>query len=134
MYKSETIFFKLSQYFSLVAIFISCLGLFGLVIFSSQQRVKEIGIRKVLGASASKITGLLVKDFLKLVILGIMIGIPIAWYFMNKWLTNYEYRTDMPWWAFGMAGISVIAIAVLTVGFRSIRAATANPVKSLRTE
>jgi ABC-type antimicrobial peptide transport system permease subunit len=134
MYKSETIFFKLSQYFSLVAIFISCLGLFGLVIFSSQQRVKELGIRKVLGASASKITGLLVKDFLKLVILGIMIGIPIAWYFMNKWLTNYEYKTDMPWWAFGMAGISVIAIAVLTVGFRSIRAATANPVKSLRTE
>lgn len=134
MYRSETIFFELSQYFSLIAIFISCLGLFGLVIFSAQQRVKEIGIRKVLGASAGKITSLLVKDFLKLVFMGIIIGSPVAWYFMDKWLTNYEYRIDMPWWAFGVAGVLVIAIALLTVSFKSISAAMANPVESLRTE
>ncbi|MCX2681745.1 ABC transporter permease [Galbibacter sp. EGI 63066] len=134
MYKSETVFFKLSQYFSLIAVFISCLGLFGLVIFSAQQRVKEIGIRKVLGASATMITSLLVKDFLKLVVLGIVIGCPVAWFFMDKWLTNYEYRIDMPWWAFGVAGILVIAIALLTVSFKSISAAMTNPVESLRTE
>ncbi|MFS4446173.1 ABC transporter permease [Maribacter sp. 2307UL18-2] len=134
MYRGETIFFTLSQYFSLVAIFISCLGLFGLVIFSAQQRVKEIGIRKVLGASTSKITGLLVKDFLQLVVLGIAIGCPVAWYFMDQWLTNYEYRIDMPWWAFGVAGVLVIAIALLTVSFKSISAAMTNPVESLRSE
>ncbi|UJH69164.1 ABC transporter permease [Allomuricauda sp. SCSIO 65647] len=134
MYRSETVFFRLSQYFSLMAIFISCLGLFGLVIFSAQQRVKEIGIRKVLGASVSKITSLLIKDFLKLVVIGIVIGFPVAWYFMDKWLTNYEYRIDMPWWAFGLAGVLVIAIALLTVSFKSISAAMTNPVNSLRTE
>ncbi len=134
MYRSETIFFKLSQYFSFMAIFISCLGLFGLVIFSAQLRVKEIGIRKVLGASVSKITRLLIKDFLKLVGVGIVIGLPVAWYFTDKWLTNYEYRVDMPWWAFGLAGSLVIAIALLTVSFKSISAAMTNPVKSLRTE
>ncbi len=134
MYKSEITFFKLSQYFSFMAIFISCLGLFGLVMFTAQQKVKEIGIRKVLGASVGKITGLLIKDFLKLVIIGILIGCPVAWYFMNKWLTNYEYRTEMPWWAFGAAGSIVIAIALLTVGFKSIRAAMNDPVESLRTE
>ncbi|NAS12153.1 ABC transporter permease [Poritiphilus flavus] len=134
MYKSETVFFKLSQYFSLMAIFISCIGLFGLVIFSAQQRVKEIGIRKVLGASVGKITTLLVKDFLKLVVLGIVLGFPVAWYFMNKWLTSYEYRIDMPWWVFGLAGFLVMAIAILTVSFKSVRAAMTNPVESLRTE
>jgi len=134
MYRSETVFFTLSQYFSLIAIFISCLGLFGLVIFSAQQRVKEIGIRKVLGAPVHKITGLLINDFLKLVILGIVIGSPVAWYVMDQWLTNYKYRIDMPWWAFGVAGILVVAIALLTVSFKSIRAATVNPINSLRTE
>lgn len=134
MYRSEMIFFKLSQYFSLIAIFISCLGLFGLVMFTAQQKVKEIGIRKVLGASASMITNLLVKDFLKLVVLGIIIGSPIAWYFMDKWLTNYQYRIEMPWWAFGAAAVLVVTIALLTVSFKSIKAASANPVKSLRTE
>ncbi|MEM8927166.1 MAG: FtsX-like permease family protein [Bacteroidota bacterium] len=134
MYRSDNVFFQLSQYFSIIAIFISCLGLFGLVIFSSQQRVKEIGIRKVLGASVRKITGLLINDFLKLVILGIVIGFPIAWYVMDKWLTNYEYRIEMPWWAFGLSGTLVIVLALLTVSFRSISAAMANPVKSLRTE
>jgi ABC-type antimicrobial peptide transport system permease subunit len=134
MYRSETISFKLSQYFSLIAIFISCLGLFGLVLFTAQQKTKEIGIRKVLGASVSRITGLLVKDFLKLVIIGIAIGCRIAWYFMDKWLTNYEYRIDMPWWAFGAAGVSVIAIALFTVSFKSIQAAMTNPVESLRAQ
>lgn len=134
MYRSETIFFKLSKYFSLIAIFISCLGLFGLVMFTAQQKVKEIGIRKVLGATVGAIANLLIKDFLKLVLLGIVIGSPIAWYFMDIWLTNYEYRIDMPWWAFAFAGIIVITIALFTVSFKSIRAALANPVKSLRTE
>ncbi|PRX56840.1 ABC transporter permease [Flagellimonas meridianipacifica] len=134
MYKSENVFFKLSQYFSLIAIFISCLGLFGLVIFSAQQRVKEIGIRKVLGASVQKITSLLINDFLKLVVLGITIGFPIAWYIMDKWLTSYEYRIEMPWWTFGLSGTLVVALALLTVGFKSVSAAMENPVKSLRTE
>jgi putative ABC transport system permease protein len=120
--------------FTFLTIFIACMGLFGLVLFTAQQKTKEIGIRKVLGASVSRITGLLVKDFLKLVIIGIAIGCRIAWYFMDKWLTNYEYRIDMPWWAFGAAGVSVIAIALFTVSFKSIQAAMTNPVESLRAQ
>ncbi|WP_282161101.1 ABC transporter permease [Ulvibacterium marinum] len=134
LYKSENMFFILSRYFSILAIFISCLGLFGLVMFTAQQKVKEIGIRKVLGASVMGITTLLAKDFLKLVLLAIAIGSPIVWYLMDKWLTNYEYRIDMPFWAFGAAGILAIGIALLTLSFESIKAANANPVKSLRAE
>ncbi|RKN82855.1 ABC transporter permease [Ulvibacterium marinum] len=134
LYKSENMFFRLSQYFSVLAIFISCLGLFGLVMFTAQQKVKEIGIRKVLGASVMGITSLLAKDFLKLVLLAIAIGSPVVWYLMDRWLANYEYRIDMPWWAFGIAGILAVGIAVFTLSFESIKAANADPVKSLRAE
>lgn len=134
LYKSENMFFELSQYFSILAIFISCLGLFGLVMFTAQQKVKEIGIRKVLGASVMGITTLLAKDFLKLVLLSIAIGSPIVWYLMDKWLTNYEYRIEMPWWAFVTAGVLALVIALFTLSFESIKAANANPVKSLRAE
>jgi ABC-type antimicrobial peptide transport system permease subunit len=134
LYKSENMFFTLSQYFSILAIFISCLGLFGLVMFTAQQKVKEIGIRKVLGASVMEITSLLAKDFLKLVVLAIAIGSPIVWYLMERWLANYEYRIDMPWWAFGAGGVLAIGIALFTLSFESIKAASANPVKSLQSE
>ncbi len=134
LYKSENMFFTLSQYFSALAIFISCLGLFGLVMFTAQQKVKEIGIRKVLGASVMGITTLLAKDFLKLVLLAIVIGSPIARYLMNQWLANYKYRIDIPWWVFGAAGMLTVGIALFTLSFESIKAANANPVKSLRTE
>ncbi len=134
LYKSENMFFTLSQYFSILAIFISCLGLFGLVMFTAQQKVKEIGIRKVLGASVMGITKLLAKDFLKLVLLSIAIGSPIVWYLMDKWLTNYEYRIEIPWWAFAAAGVLAVGIALFTLSFESIKAANANPVKSLQAE
>ena len=117
-----------------IAILISCLGLFGLVAFSTAQRTKEIGIRKVLGASVQQIVGLLSKDFLKLVILSILIASPIAYYFMDKWLQDFAYRIDISWWIFALAGIVAIVIALLTVSYQAIRAALANPVKSLRTE
>ncbi len=134
LYKSDTMFFRLSKYFSLMAIFISCLGLFGLVMFTSQQKIKEIGIRKVLGSSVSGITILLAKDFLKLVLFAIIIGSPIAWYFMSQWLANYQYKITMPWWAFILADVMIAAIAIVTLSFQSIKAATTNPIKSLRTE
>ncbi|PCJ98742.1 MAG: hypothetical protein COA50_00425 [Flavobacteriaceae bacterium] len=132
LYKSETVFFRLSQYFSIIAIFISCIGLFGLVTFTAHQKVKEIGIRKVLGASVSGITALLAKDFLKLVLVGIVIGSPVAYYLMKEWLANYEYSINMPYWAFAAAGILTVGIALGTVSLQSIRAAVANPIKSLR--
>jgi len=134
LYKSESIFYKLSTFFSILAILISCLGLFGLVLFTAEQRTKEIGMRKVLGASVFAITSLIAKDFMKLILLGIAAGIPIAWYFMNEWLTNYEYRIDMPWWVYIATGVIIISIALLTISFESIKAALANPIKSLRNE
>jgi putative ABC transport system permease protein len=134
LYKSESIFYKLSTFFSILAILISCLGLFGLVMFTAEQRTKEIGIRKVVGASVFAITSLITRDFIKLILLGIVLGVPIAWYFMNKWLTNYEYRIDMPWWAFITTGALIICIALFTVSFESIKVALANPIKSLRNE
>lgn len=134
LYKSESTFYTLSTYFSILAILISCLGLFGLVIFTAEQKTKEIGIRKVLGASVFAITSLITKDFIKLILLGIAIGVPVAWYFMNKWLTNYEYRIDMPWGTFVVTGALIIGIALLTISFESIKAAVANPIKSLRNE
>ncbi|MEM0933272.1 MAG: FtsX-like permease family protein, partial [Bacteroidota bacterium] len=133
-YESEVMFFNLSQSFAFLAIFISCLGLFGLVLFMAQQKVKEIGIRKVLGASIVSITTLLAKDFMKLILFSILIGIPIIWYLMDKWLDGYEYRINMPWWAFGIAALITIGIALLTLSFHSIKAASANPVNSLKSE
>jgi len=134
LYKNESIFYKLSTFFSILAILISCLGLFGLVIFTAEQRTKEIGMRKVVGASVFAITSLITKDFIKLILLGIAIGTPVAWYFMNKWLTDYEYRIDMPWWIFIATGVLIISISLFTISYESIKAALANPIKSLRNE
>jgi putative ABC transport system permease protein len=124
----------LFELFALLAIFIACMGLFGLATFIAEQRKKEIGIRKVLGASIAGLTSLLAKDFLKLVLLAIVIASPIAYYLMQKWLADFAYRIEMDWWMFALAGILTVAIAFLTVGFQSIRTALANPVKSLRSE
>src|SRR5213075_1917628 len=108
---------------AVLAVFISCLGLLGLVMFTEEQRTKEIGIRKVLGASVSGIVQLLSKDFLKLVIVAIVIASPLAWWAMNKWLQDYSYRVDISWWMFAAAGIVAILIALLTIGFQAIKAA-----------
>ena len=133
-YKKEQKFAQILNTATGIAIFISCMGLFGLVAFTTQRRTKEIGIRKVLGASVTQIVNLLSKDFLKLVILGIVIASPIAYWAMNKWLQDFAYRVEISWWIFALAGIVAIIIALLTVSYQSIKAALANPVKSLRTE
>ncbi len=125
---------KLSTFFALLAIMISCLGLFGLVSFVAEQRTMEIGIRKVLGANIRGIVALLSKDFLKLVTIAIVIASPIAWFIMNRWLQDFAYRANISWWVFIVAGIVAFLIAMLTVSFQAIKAALANPVKSLRTE
>ncbi len=119
---------------AMAAIFIACMGLFGLATYAAEQRVKEIGVRKVLGASVAGIVGLLAKDFLKLVLIAILIASPIAYYFMQKWLADFAYRIDIQWWMFAVAGIGAVAVAFFTVGFQSIKAALTNPVKSLRSE
>lgn len=133
-YKAEHTVSKLSRYFAFLAIFISCLGLFGLVTFTAEQRIKEIGIRKVLGASVPGIVQMLSKDFLKLVILSAVIAFPVAWWAMNKWLEDFAYRVSIGWWVFLVAGIVALLIALFTVSFQAIKAAIANPVRSLRTE
>jgi putative ABC transport system permease protein len=133
-YQSDITYSNIINCFTLMAILISCLGLFGLASFSAEQRKKEIGVRKVLGASVSGIVQLLSKDFLKLVGIAILIATPIAWWGMNKWLQNFAYRIDISWWMFVLAGCIAICIALLTVSFQAIKAAIANPVKSLRTE
>ncbi|HEV8284616.1 MAG TPA: FtsX-like permease family protein [Chitinophagaceae bacterium] len=125
---------KLSGFFAALAIFISCLGLFGLASFVAEQRTKEIGVRKVLGASVFNVWQLLSKEFVLLVILSLLIAAPIAYYFMHDWLQNYQYRAELSWWLFAAAGAGALAITLLTVSFHAIKAAIANPVKSLRTE
>lgn len=134
LFKSEQLVGKLSQIFAVLAILISCLGLFGLATYTAEQRKKEIGVRKVLGASVSGIVKLLSKDFLKLVIIAIVIAIPIAWYFVHNWLQDYAYRIEINWWVFVIAGVVAMAIAVLTVSFQAIKSAIANPANSLKTE
>lgn len=124
----------LSLIFSLLAISISCLGLFGLASYIAETRIKEIGIRKVLGASVSSVAGLLSKDFVKLVLIGVIIACPVAWWAMNKWLEDFAYRIDTQWWMFAVAGLAAVVIALLTVSGQAIRAAVANPVDSLRDE
>src|SRR6188474_145245 len=133
-YKAEYTVSKLSKYFAFIAIFISCLGLFGLVTFTAEQKTKEIGIRKVLGASVTGIVRMLSKDFLKLVLIATAVAFPVAWWLMHTWLDDFAYRIDIGWWVFVVAGIAALLIALLTISFQSIKAAIANPVKSLRTE
>jgi putative ABC transport system permease protein len=134
MFFKETQISKVSGVFAALAIIISCLGLFGLAIYTAERRVKEIGIRKVLGASVTGLAGLLSKDFLQLVIIACVIAFPVSWWIMHNWLMNYEYRITINWWIFFIAGASAILIALLTISFQAIRAAIANPVKSLRAE
>ncbi len=124
----------LAALFSGLTIVISCLGLFGLATYMAENRIKEIGVRKVLGASVTGITTLLSKDFIVLVIIAIVFASPFAWYIMSTWLKTYNYRTDIHWWVFAGAGLLAIAIAILTVSYQAIKAALSNPVKSLRTE
>jgi putative ABC transport system permease protein len=133
-YRDEQRFGNLFLNFAVLAIFISCLGLLGLASYSTIQRTKEIGVRKVMGASVSNIVNLLSRDFLKLVLVAFVIASPIAWFGMYKWLQNFAYRIPLGWWAFALAGIVAVAIAFATVSFQAIKAAIANPVKSLRTE
>ncbi len=133
-YLTQQRILTLSRYFAYLAIFISCLGLFGLAAFNTETRIKEIGIRKVLGASSFGILKLLSLDFLKLVVLSILVASPIAWYFMNDWLLQFAYRIDIGWTVFAIAGLLTVIVAFVTISFQAIKAANANPVKSLRTE
>jgi putative ABC transport system permease protein len=133
-YESDISMSRIINAFTFIAICISCLGLFGLAAFSAEQRNKEIGIRKVLGASVSGIVQLLSKDFLLLVVIAFIIATPVSWWAMNKWLESFAYRTPVSWWMFGIAGFVTMVIALLTVSSQAIRAAVMNPVKSLRSE
>jgi ABC-type antimicrobial peptide transport system permease subunit len=125
---------KLATFFAVLAIFISCLGIFGLASFTAEQRTKEIGIRKVLGASVINLWQMLSRDFVILVIISCLIAIPISWYSLSQWLTKYEYRTEIGWWIFVTAAAGALLITLLTVSFQSIKAAIANPVNSLKSE
>ncbi len=134
IYTAEQQTGKLFITFAIFAIFIGCLGLFGLVTYAAEQRTKEIGVRKVLGASVGGIVAMLSKDFAKLVLIASVIAFPVAWWTMHKWLQSFAYRTNISWWVFIAAGAAAILIALITVSFQAIKAAIANPVKSLRTE
>lgn len=133
-FKGAEITAALANSFALIAIFISCLGLFGLAAFMAGKRTKEIGIRKVLGASVMGITSLLAKDFMKLVMIAIVIASPIAWLIMNFFLRDFYYRTNISWWILMGAGAAALFIALFTISFQTIKAAIINPVKSLKTE
>jgi putative ABC transport system permease protein len=134
MYSSEDKLSSLLWIFTLMAIFIGCMGLFGLAAFSAEQRIKEIGIRKVLGASVLNITAMLSKTFLKPVFIASLIAFPIAWWAMNNWLEDFEYRVTISWWVFLIAGVTALIIAMITVSFQAIKAALTNPVENLRSE
>ncbi len=133
-YAAEALVENLTKAFSSLTIFISCLGLFGLAMFSAEQRTKEIGIRKILGATVSGIVQLLSKDFMKLILLSFLIACPVAWWALTQWLQDFAYRTEIDWWIFGAAGIAAVLIVLLTVGSLAMKAAMANPVESLRSE
>jgi putative ABC transport system permease protein len=134
MYRAEQRVGKIALCFAFLTILLACLGLFGLVTYMTEQRTKEIGIRKVLGASTLGITTMLSVDFLRLVLISILIASPLAWYFMQQWLKDFTYRIEIQWWIFALAGIGALLVAFLTLSFQSIRAALANPVKSLKSE
>jgi ABC-type lipoprotein release transport system permease subunit len=133
-YRTEQNTARIVLYFSTLAIVVSCLGLFGLATYTAEKRTKEIGIRKVLGASVSHVVLLLSRDFLKLVLLSILIASPIAWYAMHQWLENFAYSTAIEWWIFAFTGLLAMSVALLTVSYQAIKAALVNPVKSLRSE
>jgi putative ABC transport system permease protein len=134
LYQSEERQGTLFTVFSGIAIFIACLGLLGLSSFSISQRIKEIGIRKVLGASTTGLVRLLSVDFLRLIALAALIAFPIAWYAMHSWLSDFAYRISIQWWVFGLAGLLAAIVALVTICFQALKAALANPVKSLRSE
>jgi putative ABC transport system permease protein len=133
-YASERKLQQLFSFFSFLIFFLAALGLFGLTTFMAEMRVKEIGIRKVLGASVAAISLNLSKDFIKLVFLAILIASPIAWYFVQQWLQNYAYQIKIHWWHFALSGTGAIVMALATISYQTIKAALANPVKSLRNE
>ncbi|HEY8955093.1 ABC transporter permease [Chitinophaga sp.] len=133
-YQKDVRFGEIFAAFGALTIFIACLGLFGLATFSTEKRLKEIGIRKVLGASITSIVGLLSGDFIRLVLIAILIATPLGWWSMHRWLNGFAYRVDIHWWTFGMAGLAAVLIALLTVGFLALRAARMNPVTSLKAE
>jgi putative ABC transport system permease protein len=133
-YKTESKWKQIISIASGLFIFISCMGLLGLVIISIEQRTKEIGIRKVLGAAVSRIVLLISKEFIILISIAFVVAVPVGYYFINKWLQDFAYRITIGWWMFALAGALVIIIALLTMSFKAIKAAIANPVKSLRTE
>jgi putative ABC transport system permease protein len=133
-YASEVVLSDLAQAFSGLVIFISCLGLFGLAAFNAEQRTKEIGIRKVLGATVTNIVALLSHDFVKLVVIAFILGAPVAWYCVQYWLQGYAYRVDVSAWMFGAAGATAFLIAFVTVSSQALRAAVRNPVESLKSE
>jgi putative ABC transport system permease protein len=120
--------------FAILAIVIACLGLFGLITYAAEQRIKEIGIRKVLGANVGNIVTMISKDFLKLILIATLFAFPLAWWGTGKWLQDFAYRVSMSWWFFAFAGVLTLLIALLTISFQAIKAATANPVTSLRSE
>jgi putative ABC transport system permease protein len=128
--KRESIFLGIA----FMTILIACMGLFGLATYAAEQRIREIGIRKVLGASISGIVSMLSKDFIKLVLIASVLAIPIAWWMMNSWLNDFAYRTKIYWWIFVIAGALALFVALVTVGVKALKAAITNPVKSLRTE
>jgi len=125
---------KLAGIFTVLAIFISCMGLFGMASFMAEQRIKEIGVRKVLGASVANLWGLMSKEFVTLVTISLILATPISYYFMHKWILNYKYHTEISWWIFVLTAVGAVVITLLTVSYQSLKAATANPVKSLRSE
>ena len=134
LYQSEAVVGRLADIFAVLAIFISCLGLLGLAMFTAEQRVKEIGIRKVLGAGVGSLFGLLSAEFLRLVGIGLVIAVPLGWYGMRQWLGGYAYHTNIPWWVFLLTASLVLGIALMTVSFQAVRAGLVSPIKSLRSE
>ncbi len=133
-FESEERIGKLASFFAILAIFISCLGIFGLASFVAEQRTKEIGVRKVMGASVMNLWGMLSKDFVVIVVVSLVLSMPLAYYFMNGWLERYQYRTEIAWWVFAASGVGALLITLCTVSYQSIKAALANPVNSLRSE